>query len=259
MKTSEIIKEIESFCPKSLSDAYVSQTGGYDNSGLLIGGEETSHDKMLVCIDIEQKDIDFAKENGIKFIFSHHPYIYGKIADVNLKTPKGREIISLVKGDITVFCAHLNLDIASGGIDDTLAKLLGGEIIQTFHHLEGGSYGKLSTIDNASTEAFQSELEEKFSVCKSVIKTDKINKIASFCGSGMAEEEFFWGIANGADTFVSSDIRHHLMVEASRYNVNIFDIPHGYSEFIAMKECIKNMNFAGVEIYFQSGKVGIKE
>ncbi len=259
MKTSEIINEIEKFAPISISDEFVQKTGGYDNSGLLLGGEEVSHDKMLVCVDIEKKDIDFAIENGIKFIFSHHPYIYGKLADVNVESFKGREIISLLKNDITVYSAHLSLDACVGGIDDCLAFMLGGEIESVCDLLAGGGYGKISVLkETGSAVDFESLLIEKFGVSKCVIASEKVKKIASFCGSGLSEVEFFWGIENGVDTFVSSDLKHHMLVEASRFGVNIFDIPHGYSEFVAMKECVKNMNFAGVEIYFQSGKVGEK-
>lgn len=258
MLTSEIINEIEKFAPKALSDSYVSKTGGYDNSGLLIGGEEFNHDKMLVCMDIEKKDIDFAIANGVKFIFSHHPYIYGKLSDVNLASPKGREISAMIKNDITVFSAHLNLDVASGGIDDVLSSFLGGSKKDVFQSIENGGYGKLAILEKeVETCKFQEDLTKKFSVCKSVTACAKVKKIASFCGSGMAESEFFWGIEKGADTFVSSDIRHHLMVEAARYGVNMFDIPHGYSEFVCMKECMKNMQFAGMEIFFQSGKIAV--
>ncbi len=258
MKTSEIISEIEKFAPISLSDEFVGKTGGYDNSGLIIGGEEVSHDKMLVCVDVEKKDIDFAVANGIKFIFSHHPYIYGKIADVNLASPKGREIISLVKNDITVYSAHLNLDVASGGIDDVLCEMLGGKVMCCFEKVAGGGYGKIALWNGeVSADKFKSGLEEKFGVSKFVVSREKVGVVASFCGSGLGDAEFYYGIKNGADTFVSSDIKHHLLCEASRYGVNMFDIPHGYSEFVCMKQCVKNMNFAGVEIFFQSGKVGI--
>lgn len=259
MKTSEIINEIEKFAPIAVSNEFVQKTGGYDNSGLLIGGEEVSHEKMLVCVDVEKKDIDFAIENGIKFIFSHHPYIYGKLADVNVESFKGREIISLLKNDITVYSAHLNLDACAGGIDDNLAWMLGGEIESVCDGLSCGGYGKVSVLKKSVCGCeFEKVLNEKFTLSKCVIAREKVKKIASFCGSGLGEAEFFWGIENGADTFVSSDIRHHMLVEASRFEVNMFDIPHGYSEFVCMKECVKNMNFAGVEIFFQSGKVGEK-
>ncbi len=259
MKTSEIIKEIEKFAPITVSDEFVQKTDGYDNSGLLIGGEEVSHDKMLVCVDVEKKDIDFAIENGIKFIFTHHPYIYGKLCDVNVESFKGREIISLLKNDITVYSAHINLDACAGGIDDCLAVMLGGDVVLTKESLSGGGYGKVSVLQEpVCVEDFGGVLKEKFGVSKCVVASEKVKKIASFCGSGLGDEEFFWGIKHGADTFVSSDLKHHLLVEASRHGVNVFDIPHGYSEFVAMKECVKNINFAGVEIFFQSGKVGEK-
>ncbi len=258
MKTSEIINEIEKFAPKSLSDRYVLETGGYDNSGLLIGGEEISHEKILVCMDVLQDDIDFAVANGIKFIFSHHPYIYGKLADVNLQSPKGREIISLLKNDITVYSAHLNLDVAKNGIDDNISAILCGVEnsgdVEIFHCVGESGYGKLAKREEIFAGEFEKFLQSEFHVCKSVIKQEKVNKIASFCGSGLSESEFCWGIKMGADTFVSSDIKHHLMVEAERYGVNMFDIPHGRSEFIAMQKSVKHMDFEGVEVIFQPCK-----
>lgn len=254
MKTSEIIQEIERLAPLSLSQAYVKQKNGYDNSGLLILGEEEEHSKIYVCMDVLASDIEFCRENDIKFIFCHHPYIYGKIGSVSLATPRGGEIISAVRAGITIYSAHLNMDIAKGGIDDTLAGLFGGEIVDVCHEIEAGDviggYGKITQLGKKEDSGeFFEKLSGCFGVCKRVMTCD-VQRVASFCGSGLSEAEFEYGILQGVDTFVSSDLPHHMLVEAKRLGVNMFDVPHGDSEYFCFKRCIKKMNFEGVKLFF---------
>ena len=41
----------------------------------------------------------------------------------------------------------------------------------------------------------------------------KVKRVCSFCGAGADEEAVAFAVKNGADTIVSSDIRHHVLKE----------------------------------------------
>ncbi|HHY13955.1 MAG TPA: Nif3-like dinuclear metal center hexameric protein, partial [Thermoanaerobacterales bacterium] len=57
-------------------------------------------------------------------ILSHHPLIFNKLKSVRSDFYVGGIIHKLIKNDINVYCAHTNLDIAFGGVNDVLAKNL---------------------------------------------------------------------------------------------------------------------------------------
>ena len=254
MKTSKIIEIIEAYAPKSISDEYCKRFGKYDNSGLNIGGQEMEIKKMLVVVDLLSEDIDFAIENDIHFIWCHHPYIYGKISCIDVGNIKGKQIEKIIKNNITIYSSHLSLDMAVDGIDDTLAKALGGEIYDSHVKLSYGSYGKISKIDS-TFEKMKVKVEKMYGQVQMVFGREKISKMASFCGSGLGEEEFIFAQKSGVDTIFSSDIPHHLMVLSKENKINLFALPHGYSEFLAMKEITKKIDFKLVEIFYQKGKI----
>ena len=62
-----------------------------------------------------------------------------------------------------------------------------------------------------------------------------INKVAMIGGSGIGFE--YEAHSNGADVFVTGDIKHHDALDAKIQGVNLLDINH-YSEYV-MKQGLK--------------------
>lgn len=116
----EIIGLLESFSPKEYA-----MEG--DRIGLQIGQLNRPVDRALVALDLVEEVVDEAIEKGAQLIIAHHPPIYRPLAKLATDTAQGRIIEKLIKHDISVYAAHTNLDVATGGVNDMLAAALGLE------------------------------------------------------------------------------------------------------------------------------------
>ena len=94
----------------------------WDNPGLLVGDPAAEVKKIFVCLDVLDKNILRAIELDARLIVTHHPLIFRAIKNVRFDLPLGKKLERLIKNNLAVFAAHTNLDIASGGVNDILAK-----------------------------------------------------------------------------------------------------------------------------------------
>lgn len=113
----DIIKEIETIYPKYLAEAW-------DNVGLLIGSHTQKVNKMLIALDINEEVVEEAITHKVDCIFTHHPFIFKPLKNLNFDDPINKLIKTLIINNISVYTAHTNLDIADGGINDILCSLL---------------------------------------------------------------------------------------------------------------------------------------
>lgn len=118
IRNSDVFKVMEKWAPKKY--AY-----DWDNVGLQLGSHSKTVKKIMVTLDVIEFVVNEAIENNVDLIIAHHPIFFKALDKLNVDTPKGRMIEKLIKNDITVYAAHTNLDVASGGVNDLLAEQLG--------------------------------------------------------------------------------------------------------------------------------------
>ncbi|MDR7000439.1 Nif3-like dinuclear metal center hexameric protein [Neobacillus niacini] len=116
----EIIQLFERFSPKELA-----MEG--DKIGLQIGRLNKKVERMMIALDVLEEVIDEAIEKNVQLIIAHHPPIFRPLKNLLTDTTQGRMIEKLLKHDIAVYAAHTNLDVATGGVNDLLAEVLGLE------------------------------------------------------------------------------------------------------------------------------------
>lgn len=114
----EIVNVLNTWAPLSLKESW-------DNPGLLIGNPDETVDKLLVTLDVMMDTVDYAIEQGVTMIVSHHPVIFDGLKSLRTDTYNGAMYQKLLTHHIAVYSAHTNLDSADGGVNDVLAGLLG--------------------------------------------------------------------------------------------------------------------------------------
>ncbi len=231
MYLKTIYEMADSLAPFALSKEYCEKYNAYDNSGIQLDcGGEIKH--VLFSLDLSKAAIAKAKELGANCIITHHPAIFGSLTSLQ-EEGAGSEILECAKSGISVISAHLNLDCASGGIDDCLMKgLTNGTAEQVMEPLTQGGYGKISSRKETPMNGFIAELRETFFTDKIVAYGNKaVKKVASFCGAGMSSEAVSFALESGADTFVSSDGKHHLIKELFEKGVNVVLLTHYAAEY----------------------------
>lgn len=113
----KIIDQIANFAPPECA-----MDG--DNSGLQIGDISQKVANVLLTLDINYDVLKEAVNKDCQMIVSHHPLIYRPLKKISKATEQGNIILQAAKRGITIYSAHTNLDIAGGGLNDYLAKIL---------------------------------------------------------------------------------------------------------------------------------------
>lgn len=235
MRSKEMYELVDAIAPFSLSRAYCEAFGAYDNSGLLVDcGRDVK--KALFSLDLSAAAVKRAKELGAELIVTHHPAIYAPLKSL---TPEGAgaNILAAAREGISVLSAHLNLDMAAGGIDESLMHGLGGEqALALYERLEGGAYGRVFDVEEAPLAAYAARVKETFCTERLVVYGDRpVKRVASFCGAGMDEKSVSFALQAGADTFVSSDPKHHLVAMATEGGMNVLLLTHYAAENYGFK------------------------
>lgn len=88
--------------------------------------------KCLVCLDATPEALAAAADVGAEAVVSHHPLIYNPLQSLGGDSTQIRAIRAAFENRIAVITAHTNWDAASGGVNDTLAALLGLSNIRPF-------------------------------------------------------------------------------------------------------------------------------
>lgn len=129
----EIMDAMEEWAPAHLAESW-------DHVGLMVGSRRQEVQKIWTTLDVTLPLVQKAAESGVNLIVSHHPLLFKPLAAIDTDCAMGKLVKTLLTANIAVFSAHTNLDIAAGGVNDTLASVLK---LQNVQPLVGGSREKL--------------------------------------------------------------------------------------------------------------------
>lgn len=234
MELNKILSALENgVAPVRLSDDFCAKYKAYDNSGIIINcGEDING--AVFALDLTEKTVAEAKAKGYNAIITHHPAIYGGISRFNLtQSPQQRALAECMKRGISVISMHLNFDAAPEGIDYYLMRGLGGTSAVISADITGGGYGRVYSVDPRVLSVFAQQVAEEFNTSRILVYGDenkKIRRAASFCGAGCDEHNIEFAIKNGADVFVSSDMKHHEILALTGMGVAVIILTHYASE-----------------------------
>lgn len=237
MKLKHIIDYIEDWAPKSLIDTW-------DNTGFQIGSEKKDIKSILIGLDLDEDILKKAIEDKFDLIITHHPIIFKPLKNIISTNPKEKLILDIIKNDIAVYNAHSNLDLAIGGVNDELAKLLNikntinlKEIFKREINGESISYGygRIGEISETGLEEFIGVIKSSLNIENlilygSIHKT--IRKVAVCGGSG---SDFIENAIEGkADLYITADIKYHEAQDAYERGLTLIDVGHFHSEKIIL-------------------------
>lgn len=205
---------------------------GFDNAGFLVGREDASVSKLLVALDITQPVVQEAVEQGAQLIVAHHPVIFGGIKSVTDQTVTGRILLDLVENGVSAICAHTNLDAVEGGVNDALALRLGltdiGQLRQTGVDGQGRPYGigRVGLVPEQPLYDFAMAVKRLLGAngIRLVDGGRPVRMVA--VGGGACAEFMADALAQGCDTFITSDVKYHQFLEARAMGLNLLDAGH---------------------------------
>lgn len=226
MRIKDYWNLIENVCPSELK-------AEWDNSGPQISFDEDEVTKVLVALEVTYDVIKEAITLGSNCIVTHHPQFFDGNAWITPEYTIGAYTLELVKNRISVFSAHTSFDNLHGGNNDCFGELIGAkDIIVSPDEL--GIY-RLGNIPEMSITELINLLCEKFNIDKCFVHligdpNKVVSKIAWCTGAGF---DFSYAtFKEGAECFITGDVKYHDARDAAEHGMNVIDIGHFGSEKI---------------------------
>lgn len=231
MTVKQIYDILDHLFPFELSNKYIEKFGGFDNSGIIFDSGETVRG-IVWALDLTGGALDLAKKEGANLIITHHPAVFKPVnvfshSDISLKNA-----LLAVKNSISIISMHINADIADGGNDQILAELLSPIKIEAVNI--GGS-GRRAEFEPLSLGSIAD-------IYAKACKTDKVRiygdgqkavaTAAVFAGAGLSDND----IGADAQVFISSEIKHHLLLQILESGKSAIDISHYAAENFSFKK-----------------------
>ena len=224
-----------------------------DNSGLIVGDGNAPVSKVLFALDITCEVVREAVEIGAEVIVAHHPVIFHPLYTLDDSDPA---CLALEHG-IACICFHSPLDMADGGINDIIfdmldpaLKLKKQSVLEPIHS-DGRGYGWVCSVGNEiMPDKLGMLLKDIFgnNVVRYTNSGRAVKKIA-FC-SGGAGGNLPLAIEQGADAYVTGDIKHDQWITARNSGIALYDCGHFHTEDIAISYLIKRFGelLSGLEL-----------
>lgn len=215
----------------------------FDNVGLLVGSDACESDTVLLALDATKKVLEEAVSKQAAIIVTHHPVIFDPLRQ--LLTDSIPYLAA--RHGITIISAHTNLDIARGGVNDSLAAAIGVAAEETFDD-DCALVGVLP--HPFSCKEFAGEIKNRLGL-KGLRFTDTrkmLQRVVVSCGAGggnltLAEKLH-------ADALITGEIKHHLIHEANDHDIAVFDLGHFQSEGMIIPLLVQKLQKAFPEATF---------
>ncbi len=211
----EILQELKAFAPPELACSW-------DNVGLLVDAGRPV-DKVLTALDITADVVREAAATGCQLIVSHHPVIFDPMKHISSEDVPAM----LLQNGISGICMHTNLDAAPGGVNDTLADLLG--ISRDDRRNFAENCGRIGTVQPTTAAAIARFCAETLhSGVKFVDSGKPVTCLAEVSGGGGSYLQE--AIDEGADCLVTGEAAHHIALLAKQKGVGLVVAGHWGTE-----------------------------
>lgn len=193
----------------------------WDNAGLLAGNRDMPVQRILVTLDITPAAVEAAAQAGAQLIVSHHPVIFSPLRALERESAPWL----LARRDIAAICAHTNLDMAAGGVNDALAALLG---LTAVHTAADG----LCRIGRLETPLSPRALAERTAQrLHTAVRMHAGNRpVRTVCVCGGAGGDCVLPLAAQADALLTGEVRHHEWLEGARSGATVIEAGHYATE-----------------------------
>ena len=232
----QVEQKLFDWAPRQLAESW-------DNVGHLVGDPDREVRRILVSLDITERVVQEAADGGFDLIVSHHPVMnctWHPVQTLRTDDRQGRILTKLTENRISAICMHTNLDAAEGGVNDQLARALGLTDTIPLNEQKIGRIGTLSC--EIPLEQFLHDVVKSLS-CRGLRYRDggrPVHRVA--VGGGACGEYIPQALAQGCDTFVTSDLRYNDFLDTR--GLNLIDAGHFPTEDVVCPEVVHRLQKA---------------
>lgn len=225
MTVEQLIKALDERIPKQLSEPW-------DNDGSdVVPDKNATVSGVLCALDCTSVAINRAIELGCNVIVTHHPLVFKPLGAIVCDDSVGKRVIECIKRGISVISFHTRLDIIEGGVNDTLANIIGLKNVESFI-----PYGRIGDVDETDFSDFAKQVTNSLSLCEcslSLVRSRNTAKRVALV-SGCGKDEIGDALSAGADTFITGEVMHNHMIDCKEMGMNLICGTHYATERIVL-------------------------
>lgn len=190
----------------------------WDQVGLVTGDPKQPVERILLALDPTLGVIEEARNLQADLLVTHHPLLMRGVHSVATTSAKGASVTGLIVGDIALYVAHTNADVAAAGVCEALASAAGLTDTEPLAVVEGQALGRVGRLASPMTlGAFAQALYAVLPAAAPGLRIAgppdaTVETVAVLGGAG--DDQFAAVRASGADVYVTADLRHHPALEA---------------------------------------------
>jgi dinuclear metal center YbgI/SA1388 family protein len=228
----DVVAALESLYPPSTAM-------DWDQVGLVTGDLDQAVRVVHFAVDPTLAVVREAIDAGADLLVTHHPLLLRGIHSVATTGAKGETLTRAILGDLALYCAHTNADIASPGVCDALAEAVGLTGVEPLENVPD-ALGRVGHLDAPMTlRAFADRVAAGLPATVGGIRVSGdpealVERVAVIGGSG--DDRFDVVRAAGVDVYVTADLRHHPVLEERETSRDgrpfIVDAGHWASEYV---------------------------
>ncbi len=209
LRLRDVVAALEALYPPTTAQ-------DWDRVGLVTGDLDQPVRRVHLAVDPTLAVVQEAVDAGADLLVTHHPLLLRGIHSVATTSAKGETLTRAILGDLAVYCAHTNADVATPGVCDALAEAVGLVDVES---LEPGEYalGRVGRLPAPmSLRELAARVAQGLPAAVGGIRVAgdpdaKVERVAVLGGSG--DDRFDVVRASGADVYVTADLRHHPVLE----------------------------------------------
>lgn len=239
----DVKETIEELIPLELQEEW-------DNSGLLIGFEESPAGKILICLELDQRVLAEAKDLGADMIITHHPLIFSGIRAMCDSDHKNKLIMNIIRSGISVYSCHTPFDKVKGGNNDFLMERLGVAAVRNLkgndvcspgkmmERKDEGDIGRMGGFKQIMTfgqviQLAATQLELSIRQLHAVGALDTQISTVGVC-TGAGADLMDMAAASDCQLFITGDVKYHEAQKARELGICLLDAGHyGTEKFFA--------------------------
>ena len=227
---ADLIGIMEQIAPPGLSEEW-------DNVGLQVGRRDWPLKRVWVSLDPTPAVVSAACAAGVDLLITHHPLMFKAPKSIDFATPLGQIIQQSARHQLSIYSAHTNLDIVTGGINDVLAERL--ELtdlapLETATSSAEEGIGRVGTLARPTTLASLARKIKEAAGLKTLRYSGNpelpVRRAAVCSGSGSSLMGAFF--ASGADVYISGDLKYHDARDVEAAGLGLIDVGHFASEHL---------------------------
>ena len=143
MTIREFYAEISKRYPESLRCEW-------DNDGIMCSGDlDAPVKKIMVALDATAHTIDAAADAGCNVLLTHHPLLFRPVKSITDDSISGDRVLRALRRNVSVISLHTRLDTGDGGVNDTLASIIGLADVHPFGDDDCPTIGRIGMLSQS--------------------------------------------------------------------------------------------------------------